>query len=299
MLYWNCTLAPFVPSRWLNAQSSQEHLSSKTSKQLHDTLYRAGIEALLSVEDLRQPADTLLDALSRMCMDHSLSLLPCLFSARLCAVNRHRTTFSPSSSGLGSPALAIRDVVRADAMEVWESCRKVLLRGTVTVDSGPQRTDAWMTLVGILDVIEEEHLYTLRTTIGSGNRNTAPSRDVEFTLIEAKELALATVERTGQVCNSNDMFVVTLAIDVLDVLVGVEYELIGGELQRLLGAIVGLPHPLSVQTTDPVQRLLSDLLDYHTETRTVHAYILTPLTALSSLTLPKIGAGCLEEFTRA
>lgn len=155
-----------------------------------------------------------------------------------------------------------------------------------------------MTLVGILDVIEEERLYTPRTTVGSGIRNTARSRDVESTLIEARELAPVTVERASQVCNSNDML-----------------------------------------AADAVQRLLSDLLDYHTGTRTVHAYILTLLTALSSLTLPesvssqslpvpphdlmfsplrpcllsltralygfdrfticRIGAGCLEEFTRA
>lgn len=59
-------------------------------------------------------------------------------------------------------------------------------------------------------------------------------------MIEARELALVTVERAGQVCNSNVMLAVTLAIDVLDVLLRVEYELIGGELQKLLGAIVGV-----------------------------------------------------------
>ncbi|KAI6138790.1 hypothetical protein BKA82DRAFT_499755 [Pisolithus tinctorius] len=142
-----------------------------------------------------------------------------------------------------------------------------------------------MTLVGILDVIEKGRLYTLCTTVGSGDRNTAPSRDAESALIEVRELVLVTVEHAGQVCNSNDTSVVTLAVDVLDVLVGVEYELIGGELQRLLRAVIGLLHPLSVRPTDAVQRLLSDLLNYHTKTHTVHAYIIF-LTGLSSLSLP-------------
>ncbi|KAI6146719.1 Urb2/Npa2 family-domain-containing protein [Pisolithus tinctorius] len=287
MLHWTRALSPFIASQSLNAQSSREDPSSKTPKQLHDTLYYAGIETLFSVEGLRQPLDTLLDALSHVCTDHhGLSLLPCLFAARLCAVNRHRTTLFPSSSGSASPALAIREAVRADAMEVWESCWKVLLRDTVTVDSGPQRKGAWMALVGILDVIEKERLYTPHTTVGSGNRNTVPGRDAESALREARELALVTVERAGQVCNSNDVSVVTLAIDVLDVLVRVEYELIGSETRRLLGAIVSLARPLSMRTADAIERLLSDLLEYHTKTRTVHMYILTLLTALSSLSLP-------------
>ncbi|KIO00541.1 hypothetical protein M404DRAFT_1003794 [Pisolithus tinctorius Marx 270] len=213
MLHWTRTLSPSIVSQSLNAQSSQEDPSSKTPKQLHDTLYYAGIETLFSVEGLRQPLDTLLDALSRVCTDHhGLSLLPCPFAARLCAVNRHRTTLFPSSSGSASPALAIRETVRADAME--GAC-------------------------------------------------------------------------AGQVCNSNDVSVVTLAIDVLDVLVRVECELIGSETRKLLGAIVSLVRPLSVRTADAIQRLLSDLLEYHTKTRTVHMYILTLLTALSSLSLPE------------
>ncbi|KAI6146732.1 Urb2/Npa2 family-domain-containing protein [Pisolithus tinctorius] len=266
MLHWTRTLSPSIVSQSLNAQSSQEDPSSKTPKQLHDTLYYAGIETLFSVEGLRQPLDTLLDALSRVCTDHhGLSLLPCPFAARLCAVSRHRTTLFPSSSGSASPALAIRETVRADAMEV-------LLRDTVTVDSGPQRTDAWMALVGILDVVEKERLYIPHTTVGSGNRNTVPG------------------PCAGQVCNSNDVSVVTLAIDVLDVLVRVECELIGSETRKLLGAIVSL-------------RLLSDLLEYHTKTRTVH--ILPESVSSQSLPIPphdvialQLGPAVLEELTR-
>ncbi|KAI6138789.1 hypothetical protein BKA82DRAFT_499963 [Pisolithus tinctorius] len=142
MLHWIRTLLPSIASQSLNAQSSQEDPSSKTPKQLHDTLYGAGIETLFSVEGLRQPLDTLLDGLSHVCTDHGLSLLPCLFSAHLCAVNRHRTTLSPSPSGSASPALAIREALRADAMEVRESCWAVFLRDALTVNSRAQMADA-------------------------------------------------------------------------------------------------------------------------------------------------------------
>lgn len=127
-------------------------------------------------------------------------------------------------------------------------------------------------------VIEKECLYT-PCTIELDIRNTAPSRDAESALIEARELVLVTVKRAGQVYHSTDLSVVTLAIDVLNVLVRVEREIVGGKSQRLLGVVVGLPHPLSVRPKDVVQRLLLGLLDYHTKTHMVYAYILTLLTA--------------------
>ncbi|KAI6102369.1 hypothetical protein EDD16DRAFT_1522477 [Pisolithus croceorrhizus] len=64
------------------------------------------------------------------------------------------------------------------------------------------------------------------------------------------------------------MSIVTLAVDVLNMLTRMEYELVGDELHRMLGAIVNLPPPLFVSATDAVQGLLSNLLDYHPKTRT-------------------------------
>ncbi|KAI6151289.1 hypothetical protein BKA82DRAFT_513907 [Pisolithus tinctorius] len=136
------------------------------------------------------------------------------------------------------------------------------------------------------DVIEKECLFAPRTNVESGDWDTAPSRGAESALIEARELALVTVKRAGQVRQSNDLSIVTLAIDVLDVLVRAARELAGGKSQRLLGAVVGLLHPLSMRPADAVQRLLSDLLNYHTKTHTVPAYILILLTALSSSACP-------------
>lgn len=134
---------------------------------------------------------------------------------------------------------------------------------------------------------EKECLCTPRTNVESGDWDTAPSRDAESALIEVRELALVTVKREGQVRQSNDLSVVTLAIDVLDMLVRVERELVGGKSQRLLGAVVGLLHPLSMRPTDAVQQLLSELLNYLTKTHTVHVCILILLTARSSLSLPE------------
>lgn len=116
MPHWIRPLLPSMDSQFLNTQSSREDPSSKTPKQFHDKLYRAGIEALFCVEDLEQPLDTFLDALSLAGTDCGFNILPCIFSARLGAVSCCRT--APfSSSGSTSSALATREAVRVDAMQ--------------------------------------------------------------------------------------------------------------------------------------------------------------------------------------
>ncbi|KAI6137225.1 Urb2/Npa2 family-domain-containing protein [Pisolithus sp. B1] len=287
MPHWIRTLSPPLGSQFLNTQSSREDPSSKTPKQLHDTIYRAGVDTLFSVEGLKQPLDTFLDALSRAGTDYGFNILPGLFSARLSAVNRCRNTLFSFSSNSTSSALATREAMRTDAMQFWECCWRILLRDALTTESAVRRTDAWATLVGMLAVIENERLYTPNSTIRTDDQNTRIHRDTESTLIAARGLALATVESAGQAWDSNDVTTVNLAVDALDMLTRIEYELVGGELHRILRAVVNLPRPLSVPATDAVQRLLSDLLDYHAKTRTVLAYILTLLTALSSFSLPK------------
>ncbi|KAI6022422.1 Urb2/Npa2 family-domain-containing protein [Pisolithus microcarpus] len=283
---WVRILSPSTSPQLLGTQSSREDPSSKTPKQLHDTLYRAGIDTLFSVEGLKQPLEAFLDALSRAGADFGLTLLPCLFSARLSAVNRCRTTLFPSSSGSASSTLDTREAIRSDAMQVWESCWRALLCDALTTESEVQRPDAWAALVGILAVIESERLYTPGSTVRTGNENTTANRAPESALIAARGLALATVESAGRASDSNDMSIVPLTVDTLDMLTRIDYELVGDELHRTLCAVVTLPRPLSVRPTEAVQRLLSDLLDYHAKIRTVHAYILALLTALSSFTLP-------------
>ncbi|KAI6118599.1 hypothetical protein EV401DRAFT_2210044 [Pisolithus croceorrhizus] len=92
MSHWIRTLSPSVGSQFFSTHPSREDPSSKTPKKLYETLYRAGVDTLFSVEGFKQPPDTFLDALSRAAADYGFNILPCLFSARLGAVNRCRTT---------------------------------------------------------------------------------------------------------------------------------------------------------------------------------------------------------------
>lgn len=118
--------------------------------------------------------------------------------------------------------------------------------------------DVWAALVGILAVIECERLYTPISTLRTGNQNMAAYRYPGCASIAVKGLALATIESTGRVWDSNDMPTVTPSVDTHDMLTRIEYELVGDELHRTLGALVTLPRLLSIRATDAVQRLLTD-----------------------------------------
>ncbi|KAI6156199.1 hypothetical protein EDD17DRAFT_1877742 [Pisolithus thermaeus] len=230
---------------WIRTHSSREDPSSKIPNQLHDTIYRAGIDTLFSVEGLKQPLRTFLDALSRAGADYGFNILPGLFSARRSAVNRCRNTPLSSSSGPTSSALATRG-----------PCAWMM--------------DGWAAFVGMLTAVKNGSLYTPSSAVGTGDQNTGVHRDTESTLIAVRGFALTTVENTDQAWSANNMRTVTLAVDALDMLTGIDYELVGEELRRMLDSVINLPRPLPVPTTDAVQLPLSDLLDYHARTRPVH-----------------------------
>ncbi|KAI6138666.1 hypothetical protein BKA82DRAFT_293057 [Pisolithus tinctorius] len=119
-----------------------------------------------------------------------------------------------------------------------------------------------------------------------------PIHDLESASVGTREPVLVTVKCMGQVRNSNDMSVVTLAIDVLGVLVTVEYELVGGELQRLR-ALLSVCH-----TRSPCgQRMLFS--DYF---RTFSTITPRPVryTCISSRSLlPFLHSACPSYFPRS
>ncbi|KAG6334068.1 hypothetical protein ID866_5018 [Astraeus odoratus] len=291
---WVRSLAP--PSV-IHPQPVQDNPIRHIPKQLEDALYIAGTDTLFSLDALKQPLDIFLDAFARACTNHGLTILPRLFATRLTAVNRHRTSLFPSPSGSGPSALVMREAVRADAMATWESCWKSLLQGALMSEgdqsvqeqgqAGTGKVDAWVTLVGILDIIEKERLFVSNAMLGPTNVQNVADNDSQPALTAAREYALVIVERANEVdfdaaCSESSFLMVSLAVSVLDVLVKIEYELVGGILGSVLSAVLRFPPALSTRTKDAVERLLSDVLDYHSKTRTVHTYALALLSALSS-----------------
>ena len=150
-------------------------------------------------------------------------------------MNRYRTTLFPTGST--SSALATREAIRADAIAAWESSWKVLLHDALLGDehrikqrheqSGERKVNAWSTLVGTLDVIEKERLFVA-------------SQHTQLALVEVKQKALLVTERACQIDVSDDNYlsVVSWAVNALDILVKIEYDLVSDVLGRMLGAIV-------------------------------------------------------------
>ena len=135
----------------LSSQLTREESSGTIPPPLYATLYTAGIDTLFSLEAVKQPFDTFLEAFSRASLNHGLTVFPYVFAARLVAVNRYCTALFPAGSA--SSALATREAVRADAIAASESSWKVLLYDTLLDDehwikqghdqSVERRVDAW------------------------------------------------------------------------------------------------------------------------------------------------------------
>jgi len=104
-----------------------------------------------------------------------------------------------------------------------------------------RRVDAWSTLVGILGVIEKERLFVSNIGLGSTNvQSAAEIGGAQQALMDVKQRALMVVERACRVDRSNaggDEYV-SLAVGALDMLVRIEYDLVGDIFGRMLAALV-------------------------------------------------------------
>lgn len=110
--------------------------------------------------------------------------------------------------------------------------------------AGEREVDAWSALVGILSVIEEERLFVSNIVLGSTNvHSTAESGGPRQALMDVKQRALTVIERAcridrGDAGGDEYVSVVSLAVGALDMLVRIEYDLVGDIFCRMLAALV-------------------------------------------------------------
>ncbi|KAF9229655.1 hypothetical protein BS17DRAFT_763186 [Gyrodon lividus] len=257
------------------------HISCALPKDLQDTLYAAGTDTLFSLEALKQPLDTLFDAFSSSPSLNSslLPVLPKLLVSLLSATHKYRSALFPTSTGV----LGGREEVRKRGMEMVGRCWALVWGGLSVEKEG--EVEVWRFVVGLLEIVERERLFVV---------NSFPGMDVavsiakggegegEWALIEAREKAIGVLEAVDPSVGDDRVEVVALSIQVLDVLIRIEYDLVGGVLGRVLTALVDIPLMLFHFTKDPTSALLTHLLEYHTKTRTVHTYTSALLGAASS-----------------
>ncbi|KIJ21465.1 hypothetical protein PAXINDRAFT_177946 [Paxillus involutus ATCC 200175] len=260
---------------WLRAVSSPEsshtlpHISYALPKGLQDTLYTAGTDTLFSLDALKQPLDTLFDALSSS-PSSPLPVLSKLFASLLSAMHKCRSALFPAAAS----ALSGREEVRKRGMEVIGRCW-ALVWGSVGVKK-EREVEVWKFVVGLLEIVERERLFVANSFLGAG---VGEDGEGERALVGARERVIGILETVGASVGDDRAEVVALSIQVLDVLVRIEYDLVGGVLGRVLAALVNIPPTLSHLTKDSTSALLTHLLEYHTKTRTVHTYALALLDA--------------------
>ncbi|KIJ68740.1 hypothetical protein HYDPIDRAFT_24992 [Hydnomerulius pinastri MD-312] len=270
--------------RALSPPSSLQHHSPTAAptlpKPLRDALYAAGTDTLFSLDALKQPLPPLFDALSSFpSPSPTLRLLPRLYASLLSSTHKYRSALFPTSSSR-TGASGGREEVRKRGMEVFGRCWGLVGGGTDGREEVEERKDlgagkdAWGALVGLLEIVERERLFVANSVFGGGEGG-----EGERVLVEVRERAIGVVESAGAVVGEDAAEVVALSIQVIDVLVRIEYDLVGGVLGRVLAALMNIPTHLTSSTSTATSSLLTHLLEYHTKTRTVHTYALALLRA--------------------
>ncbi|KAG2345231.1 hypothetical protein BDR05DRAFT_127206 [Suillus weaverae] len=240
-------------SSWIHAISS----SSSLSPQLNKAVYAAGTETLFSLDALRASpsSESLFTALSSSpnslsIINPAIPLLPRLFSTHTHFLRRYRTSLFPASQN----KLQNRDNdMRMASMAFFALCLKLLAGNDLS----------WEARVGLVNIIEGERIYT--------------SQGVGEVEVEAvREDAVQVLEEENA-----EEEVVRLALDVLAALARVDYDVIEPVVGRVIPRLIlARPSP-SIHKSANV--LLNLLLDFHSKTRTLHAYSHALVDACTSL----------------
>ncbi|KAL1728911.1 hypothetical protein EV714DRAFT_170414, partial [Schizophyllum commune] len=221
---------------------------------LHDAnthvAFTAGIDILFNPDILKQatadsdPAAPLFAALAKQSRDLVLMALPALFSAFTSAVNDNRHAIF--SQGSNATASATVEKVRAMSIGFYVACEGLL-------KDANDVALAWHTRKALLAIVEKERLL-------------AP--DTEPVLRQIAEAAILAVSKRGDGSWTDD------AVEVLSTICRIDYDLLAPYVDRLLPLLVTLP--ASPATT----ALLTIILDFHSKTRTLDAYVDALATAI-------------------
>lgn len=232
---------------WLSVICAASSLVSPSpTKQLEDSIYAAGIDTIFSLDALKQPLDVLFDALSVQSPTSSLfSLLPRLFTSFLNATHRHRSAlFAPTTSTTSG-----KEEVRKMGMEFVKRCW-ILIQGPASLQEDFD-VEKWRSIIGVLGTVEKERLFVPRgmridTTNseygGELTLNQARDKAVEIledaTLPKGKLLPKAVFVLNLNMGTEHGIEQAAVSIQLLNVLVRIEYDLIGSILNRVLSALI-------------------------------------------------------------
>ncbi|KAF9499876.1 hypothetical protein BDN71DRAFT_1586526 [Pleurotus eryngii] len=243
---------------WLEyCQEAQETRYSALS----DAVYGVGTDIIFNIESLKasldRDDDTLFPALNDVIVQAPLmmQILPRLYRSYIQALKTNKHALFDQGSSRSTPGVAQK--VAAEALAFYASCRSLL--DPLEVD----RVNA-STRVALLSLIQEDKLYR-------------PSLlDAEITLKKDVELAIAQLQ-TGV-----EEEIQRSAIECLNTLTRIDYELVSFALSPLLTRLLLLFTPLAFQ-------LLDLLIDYHARSRSIDVYVHNVFEALDPTHITALG----------
>lgn len=177
-------------SSWLCAIWISHSIGLSSTKRLQDSIYTAGTDTLFSLDALKQPLDTLFDALSTSNSSY-LPVLPKLFTSFLSATHRHRSALFTSATGV----MGGKEEVRKRGMEFvgrfWISIRDS------TRSQEDSEVEKWKSVIGVLRIVEKERFFVAHPIHGMHTDATNSDHGGELALSEVRDKAVEMLEVVG------------------------------------------------------------------------------------------------------
>lgn len=184
---YNSFLAAHLSSWLCVICTTSSHATLSSTKQLQDSIYAAGIDTLFSLDALKQPLDTLFDALSSSIFS-LLPVLPKLCTSFLSAIHRHRSVLFVSATSAPSG----KEEVRKRGMEFVGRCW-ALVQNSANFQEDFE-AEKWKSVIGVLKIVEKERLFIARSIRSMHTDITKGECGGELALSEARDKAVEMLE---------------------------------------------------------------------------------------------------------
>ncbi|EJD04377.1 uncharacterized protein FOMMEDRAFT_155506 [Fomitiporia mediterranea MF3/22] len=230
---------------------------NREAKAVKSEVYQTGIEIFFSVDSLKSSSNPLESILTDPKFSASnlagsqLQIISMLYKSYIHEIRRHRHAVFGSGSNQNEEQ-TLHNKVRDAGLKTFVICYKALLEcGNVL--------EVWQNMLALLKELEEANL------VGYG---LSEKTDV-LNLIAASAVKVVSGPKVEHL---------DAAIQILCILVRIEYDLINPFLLEIFSGLLAL----NPSTHASSQTLLREILDFHSKTRTIPAYLAALLECLTN-----------------
>ncbi|KAJ3790316.1 Urb2/Npa2 family-domain-containing protein, partial [Lentinula aff. detonsa] len=212
---------------------------------LLECLYTSGVQCLFDPDVIRdsETENTIFHAFENSVPEIIMPILPRLFLSYIQILRKNRNAIF----GQASSHKFDSEEHRQSSLRFFTSCQQILSKAT-------QKDQSWTTKALLVDVINQEHIFTGRH-------------------LETEQLLNGIVNSALVELKAGSEAMLGPVIRCLTSLTQIDYSLIESVLPDILSRLLMVP-----DTVTPALELLEILLQYHVKTRTVPLYIDTVIT---------------------